>query len=207
LLPLNIPFRLPVKAQLHAAPGADPPVAALRALYFVACGSAPVSSGTVGARRPARDPMSTRYENIDLVFAILSVAGATAACAAHGDVATVETLTSYYSLIADKVHRARGRVIKVIGDGVIVGFPVSSARAAVEDLRSLQEHGTNLWRLFDQRCRVQVRVGVGSLVSGLFGPPGEEREDLYGDALNQLFKVPVGDFIVSSALRRVLGGD
>jgi len=152
--------------------------------------------------------MSTRYENIDLVFAILSVAGATAACAARGDEATVEMLASYYSLVADKVHLERGRVIKVIGDGVIVAFPVSRAHAAVECLRSLQEHGTNLWRLqFDQGCRVQVKVGVGSLVSGLFGPPGEEREDLYGDALNQLFKAPAHDFVMSSALRRVVGGD
>ncbi|MEA2239355.1 MAG: Adenylate and Guanylate cyclase catalytic domain [Thermoanaerobaculia bacterium] len=77
--------------------------------------------------------MSTRYENTELVFAILSVAGATAACAAHGDVATVEMLASYYSFVADTVHRAGGRMIKVFGDGVIVAFPVSSARAAIED--------------------------------------------------------------------------
>ena len=151
--------------------------------------------------------MSTRYENIDLVFAVLSVAGATAACATHGDEATVEALASYYSLVADKVHRERGRMIKVIGDGVIVAFPVSRVPAAVECLRSLQEQGTTLWQLFDQRCRVQVKVGIGSLISGLFGPPGEERKDLYGDALNQLFKAPAGDFVMSSALRRVVGGD
>ena len=151
--------------------------------------------------------MNTRYETTELVFAILSVAGATAACATHGDVATVEMLASYYSFVGDTVHRVGGRVIKVIGDGVIVAFPVSRARAAVADLRTLQEDGTNLWRLFDQRCRVQVKVGVGSLISGLFGPPGQEREDLYGDALNQLFKLPAGDFVVSSALARVVGGD
>jgi len=107
--------------------------------------------------------MSTRYEKIDLVFAILSVAGATAACARHGDEATVEALASYYSLVADKVNRERGRVIKVIGDSVLVTFPVSCAPAAVEGLRALQEHGTQLWQLFDQRCRVQVKVGVGSV--------------------------------------------
>jgi len=98
-------------------------------------------------------------------------------------------------------------VIKVVGDGVIVAFPVSQALGAVQCLRSLQEHGTTLWQRFDPRCRVQVKVGIGSLISGLFGPPGEEREDLYGDALNQLFKAPAGDFVMSAALSGVVDAD
>jgi class 3 adenylate cyclase len=151
--------------------------------------------------------MSTRFEATELVFAIVSVAGATAACATHGDAATVETLATYYSLIADGVRRSGGRVIKVIGDGVIVAFPVSHAREAVTDLRSLQEGGTNVWRLFDERCYLQVKVGIGSLISGSFGPPGQERDDLYGDALNQLFKLAGGDFVISPALTRVIGGE
>ena len=110
-------------------------------------------------------------------------------------------------MVADTVRRSGGHVIKVIGDGVIVAFPVSDTREAVNDLRSLQEHGTNLWQLFDQHCCVQVKIGIGSLISGLFGPPGQERDDLYGDALNQLFKLPAGDFVISPALMRVIGTD
>jgi class 3 adenylate cyclase len=149
--------------------------------------------------------IDTRYESTELVFAILSVAGATAACARHGDVLTVETLTRYYSLVADTIRPAEGRVIKVIGDGIIATYPFSHPRAAVDNLRLIQERGTHLWQLFDQRCRVQAKVGIGSLVCGLIGPPGEEREDLYGDALNQLFKLPPGDLVVSRALARVVG--
>src|SRR5437762_176463 len=151
--------------------------------------------------------MSSRYENTDLVFAILSVAGATAACAARGDGPTVQTLARYYSLVADAIRHSEGRVIKVMGDGIVITFPVSHAGDAIEDLRSVQERATNLWQLFDRRCRVQVKVGIGSLIRGLFGPPGQEREDVYGDALNQLFKLPAADFVVSPALRRVVGGE
>ena len=151
--------------------------------------------------------MSIRYENVDLVFAVVSVAGATAACATHGDQATVEVLTSYYALVANKIHSESGRVVKVVGDGVIVAFPVARAASAVECLRSIQERAKDLWQPFDERCRVQVKVGVGSLVGGLFGPPGDEREDLYGDALNQLFKAPAGEFVMSAELRRLVGSD
>jgi adenylate cyclase len=151
--------------------------------------------------------IDVRYESTELVFAILSVAGATAACATHGDVQTVETLTRYYSLVAETIRAADGRVVKVIGDGVIATYPFSRPRAAVDNLRLIQERGSGLWQVFDARCRVQAKAGIGSLVSGLIGPPGEEREDLYGDALNQLFKLPPGDFVVSPALARVVAGE
>ena len=121
--------------------------------------------------------MSSGYENTDLVFAILSVAGATAACATHGDVPTVDMLTRYYSLVGDAIRHSEGRVIKVIGDGIVITFPVSHAADAIVDLRSAQGRATNLWQSFDQRCRVQVKVGIGPLISGLFGPPGQERHD------------------------------
>jgi class 3 adenylate cyclase len=85
-----------------------------------------------------------RYDSTELVFAILSVTGVTAACATHGDVPTVETLTRYYSLVADTIRAADGRVVKVIGDGVIASYPVSQPRAAVDNLRFVQERGTQL---------------------------------------------------------------
>ena len=151
--------------------------------------------------------MSARYQNREMVFAILSVAGATEACSTHGDAAAVETLTRYYALVDDSVRRASGRVIKVIGDGVIVAFPMADARDAAANLRSLQQDSTNLWRLFDQRCRLQVKVGTGSVISGLLGPPGQEREDIYGDALNQLFRLPSGDFVMSAAMKELVSSE
>ena len=151
--------------------------------------------------------MSSRYDSTDLLFAIVSVAGATAACATRGDVATVETLARYYSLVANTIRHSQGRVIKVIGDGILITAPVSHAAGVVADLRSAQQAATNLWQLFDQRCRVQVKVGTGRLISGFFGPAGQERDDVYGDALNQLFKLPAADFVVSPALRRVVDGE
>lgn len=151
--------------------------------------------------------MRTGCQTVDVVFAVLSVAGATAACATHGDAATVDTLTTYYSLVDETIERAGGRVIKVMGDGVIVTFPVSRARDVIEILRLLQEVATKRWQLFDPRCRLQVKVGAGTLISGLLGPPGRERDDLYGDALNQLFKLPSDDFVLSPAMKRLVSGD
>ena len=136
----------------------------------------------------------------ELIFAIASVNGASAACADHGDVTTVGEISKWYALAADVTREAGGRVVKVIGDGIVLTFPPERASEAVAALRTLQRHGSELWARLDSRCRVQVKAGIGSVISGAFGPPGQERDDIYGNALNQLFKLPPADLYLSPDL-------
>ncbi|MDQ3135240.1 MAG: hypothetical protein M3Q76_10605 [Acidobacteriota bacterium] len=139
-----------------------------------------------------------------LVLALTCVPGSTAACAAHGDESTVAVLADYYALVAHAAASAGGRVIKVMGDASLVTFPGGCVREAVEAMRSLQASGTSLWRGFDDRCRVEVKVGAGAVVCGQFGPPGDERLDVYGDALNQLFKGAWGEFVLMPEVEALL---
>lgn len=155
----------------------------------------------VGAGRGGR-PLQSHVEH--LVLALTCVPGSTAACAAQGDARTVALLSDYYALVADAAAGSGGRVIKVIGDGTLVTFPTARAREAVAALRSLQVRATSLWRGFDAGCRVEVKVGAGEIVCGLFGPPGEERPDVYGDALNRLFKSPWGEFTLTPEVEALL---
>jgi len=151
-----------------------------------------------------RDAPSLHSHAEHLVLALTRVPGSTAACAAHGDAQTVAVLADYYALVADAAAGAGGRVIKVMGDATLVTFSGDRAREAVDALRSLQASGTSLWRGFDDRCRVEVKVGFGSVVCGLFGPPGDERSDVYGDALNRLFKAPWGEFVLTPEVEALL---
>lgn len=148
--------------------------------------------------------MKTPKLPVPLVFSVVSVAGATAACAAKGDAPTVEQLRRFYTLAASVVRQADGRVVKVIGDGVIISFPARRAKEAVRALHVLQDDGNEQWKRFDDRCRVQVRAGYGEVFAGALGPAGDERPDIYGDALNRLFKQPAGDFVITTELRSVL---
>ena len=140
-----------------------------------------------------------------LVFSVVSVGGVTAACATRGDVATVEELSRYYTLAASLVRPAEGTVVKVIGDGLIITFPGHRGHEAVQTLHALQQQATEQWQRFDSRCRVQVKVGYGPVIARALGPAGEERPDIYGDALNRLFKQAAADFVVMPELRSVLG--
>ncbi|HKG94004.1 MAG TPA: hypothetical protein VKA84_18995, partial [Gemmatimonadaceae bacterium] len=143
-----------------------------------------------------------------LVLALTQVAGASAACAERGDAATVETLADYYAVLAGAAADAGGRVIKVIGDGALLVFPRARARDAVDALRDAQGRGTARWQALDPRCRVLVKVGAGPVVHAPMGPPGEERDDVYGDALNRLFKAAVGeragDFVLTPEAEALL---
>jgi hypothetical protein len=43
------------------------------------------------------------------------------------------------------------------------------------------------------------------VLAGSFGPPGHETWDIYGAALNQLFKLGNGDFVITDDVRAALG--
>jgi adenylate cyclase len=139
-----------------------------------------------------------------LVLAIAHVTTYTQACAAHGDEETFAIIEQYYRSVSDIAAPAGGRVVKFMGDGVLLTFPISEAQNAVAALRRLQEETSELWRRFDDRCSVQVKVGVGSVVRGRLGPPGEERDDIIGDAVNRLIKAPWGDFEMSPEVEQLL---
>ncbi len=107
-------------------------------------------------------------------------------------------LRAYYAIAAQATRAAGGRFIKAMGDSVLLTFPLDRIDAAVTGLRELQQQGTTTWRQFDERCYVQVKGRVGSVLAGMLGAPGEEHFDVIGDALNQLIKAPWQDFDVQS---------
>jgi class 3 adenylate cyclase len=149
-------------------------------------------------------PDATDPRAVELVLALVSVAGSTAACRSLGDLRIVRVLDEYYRLAEETAGMAEGRVVKVMGDGVLLTFPISRARDVLRALEVLQHLGTMHWQQHDESCRVQVRIGAGSLVAGAMGPPGDRRHDVYGDVLNRLFRMELGTDIVMSAEARAL---
>jgi class 3 adenylate cyclase len=147
---------------------------------------------------------ATQHQAEELVFAIASVDGSTRVGRTRPDLEMAAVLSEYYALAADSLRSSQGRIVKVIGDGILVVFPVSQAREAVTALRRLQTSATALWSEVDPGCRAQVRVGVGTLATGPFGPPGDERFDVYGNALNQLFKASAAEFFITPELAAIL---
>jgi len=142
---------------------------------------------------------------VELVIAVTAVPGSTKACQTNGDAATFAHLAAYYSAVEDAARRVDGRVIKVMGDATLLTFPIDRCREAVEALREFQTDASEMWRRFDSRCHVQVKISAGTVVCGELGPPGDARFDIVGNALNELFKAPWGDFELTSAVQALIG--
>ena len=131
-----------------------------------------------------------------LVIAATQVLNSSKACRERGDAAMFDTLTAYYAILHKHALTAHGRVIKAVGDGVLLTFPVAHVGDAIASLRAAQTEANALWRQFFDECSVQVKVSDGEVVCGeLFG-----RFDIVGDAVNRLFKPPWDDFLVTSTL-------
>jgi len=90
--------------------------------------------------------------------------------------ATVRTLTSFRTTIADLVEQYRGRVVDSPGDNILSEFisVVDSLNCAVEIQRELAERNAE----FPDNRRMEFRIGVN------LGDVIEEKGRIYGDGVN-----------------------
>ena len=86
-------------------------------------------------------------ESAHLVLALVSIDGSTAACADHGDIDTLQVLTGYYTLVGAAIEASGGRVVKVMGDGVLAAFAPECVTEAVNVCREVQAAATAHGRL------------------------------------------------------------
>jgi adenylate cyclase len=92
------------------------------------------------------------------------------------DLATVQTLTRYRSLIGDLVQRHHGRVVDAPGDNLLAEFGsvVDAVQCAVEIQRDLRERNAEL----PEPRRMEFRIGIS------LGDVIVEGERIYGDGVN-----------------------
>ncbi len=90
--------------------------------------------------------------------------------------ATVRTLTSYRTAIADLVQQFRGRVVDTPGDNILMEFTsvVDAVKCAVEIQRDLAERNTEL--PYNRQMQFRIGINLGDVI--------EEDGRIYGDGIN-----------------------
>jgi adenylate cyclase len=90
--------------------------------------------------------------------------------------ATVRTITSYRTAIADLVQQFRGRVVDTPGDNILTEFTsvVDAVNCAVEIQRDLAERNTEL--PYNRQMQFRIGVNLGDVI--------EEDGRIYGDGIN-----------------------
>jgi class 3 adenylate cyclase len=144
----------------------------------------------------------TKPTTSTVVLAVADVAGFTLACRGRSDTEAFEMLNRFYHHAAVAVAPAQGRVVKFIGDAVLIIFPESFAAQAVTAIHDLRDTVQDLWSEFGAECSVRVHAHLGSVACGLLGP--DQHFDVIGTAVNDLFRMPSDGPEISPALARKL---
>jgi len=90
--------------------------------------------------------------------------------------ATVRTLTSYRTAIADLVQQFRGRIVDTPGDNILAEFTsvVDAINCAVEIQRDLSERNAEL--PYNRKMEFRIGANLGDVI--------EEEGQIYGDGVN-----------------------
>lgn len=125
------------------------------------------------AAAAARAPGEPMTERTTVVFADL--AGSTGIFEALGNARATETITGLTQWIAGICEAHGGRVVKMLGDGVLAVFSdAPTALAAVVELQRAHAQRLEEWPA-DLRMRLQIGVAAGEVI--------EVDGDCYGDAV------------------------
>jgi class 3 adenylate cyclase len=148
------------------------------------------------ARSPGRaEPGEDKMSRETLAIAFIDLARFQIAARRVKDGELVELLEDYYGRIVDGLKPAGGQVVKFMGDGALVVFAgdrVSQAARAILMLKADVDA-----RLAKRKFSTPLvaRVHAGEVMAGSFGPRGEKRYDVIGQAVNRAAAMRGGEGI------------
>jgi class 3 adenylate cyclase len=91
---------------------------------------------------------------------------------------------SFYALAESHISGPGGRIVKFMGDAGLCVFPTERADAVIPALADLARAARDCAREFGFDCWLNVNVHAGPVLTGHFGPPGQERYDVIGKTVN-----------------------
>jgi adenylate cyclase len=126
-----------------------------------------------GARKPAR-----------LVIAFTDFSDFKHVTGRVSDAEIADTMDDYYRLTTSIVEKAKGRVVKFIGDAALIVFPADKPDDALRALLTLRTESDRFMIDRDWECRFSAKVHVGEVIAGDFGAKGSKRYDVMGREVN-----------------------
>ena len=144
----------------------------------------------------------TKPKQCRMVVGLIDIAGFPKVIENKSDLEMCNMLNDFYNLVGNVIGKAKGTVVKFMGDCGLVMFPEDKAKLAVASLRELSSLAKDIWTEFDEICTVRIRAHVGPVVMGYMGPEG--RLDVIGNTINQLFLMPQDGQELSNELKQLV---
>lgn len=141
------------------------------------------------------------------VIAFVDIAGYTQNARNRPNLELAAFHDGYYSLVAEAGAASGGRVVKYLGDGALLTWPEAGADRAVKAMLALRAAARRWMAEAGWRCDLIVKVHCGDVVEGPFGPPGDRRHDVIGNAVAIAARLETRSFAISAdAFRRLSPG-
>ena len=134
-----------------------------------------------------------------LAIAFLDLARFQIASRRVKDVELAMLLEDFYERIADGVKPAGGRVVKFMGDGALVVFPIDRASQAARTLLMLKSDVDARLAKRHFLSTLVVRFHADEVMSGPIGPKADRRYDVIGQAVNRTAVLRSGEPVTLSA--------
>lgn len=127
-----------------------------------------------------------RDERVEVVLlvAFVDITGYALQSTRVADDEIADVIDGYYQLLAERTSAAGGRVVKYIGDGALVVFDAADSDRGVATLLDLKAHVDRYFEHHRWDCRTTIKVHVGPVIAGPFGPPDDRRFDIIGKTVN-----------------------
>lgn len=116
-----------------------------------------------------------------------------------------DTLDMYYRSVSATIERAGGRVVKFIGDGVLIVFPEDAIDGGVKSLLELKKTIGDLMESRGWPGRLVIKAHFGEVVAGSFGP--SQTFDVIGKNVNATAMLhSTGITLSAAAFGKLSGG-
>lgn len=122
-----------------------------------------------------------------------------------GDREVAGLLQGFYALAARHVEPAGGRIVKTIGDAVMLVFEPDRCRELVQALHTLAAEVVSGAEARGFHTRLDAKVHLGPVMEGTFGPPGLERYDVFGRTVHDTVRLRGEGIVLSEAVASRLG--
>jgi class 3 adenylate cyclase len=125
-------------------------------------------------------------------------------CLRLSPAATFHFLADYYAVAQGALAGSEGRVIKFIGDGLLLTFPASDPQGAIAALQQLKASTDAFLTAGGYNASLGIRAHLGLVAAGWIGEGDLRRFDLAGLAVNETALLPHDEWVLSATLQQRL---
>lgn len=145
-------------------------------------------------------------ESLEVLVALSHLAGSNKKFVMQNEDRLVfDSMKKYFLWAGALIQKSHGKVIKCMGDAMLMAFEAEAAEAGIFALRRLKSEGDAWLHEAGIPCQHLIKAHFGPVMAGYVGAPEQEQLDILGKTVNVCFTMESFGLVLSSQAFRCLG--